>query len=77
MNRDRSVVAVICSNQTQLSASFVLTKEFLFIAGRELPKFRHNPNLQQMAWFTLRGVEFAMLYAGAGAHALHVARAND
>src|SRR5438270_8355118 len=77
MNRNRTVAAVIGSNQTKLSASFVFTKKFLFIAGRELPKFRHNPNLQKMASFALRWIEFAMRYAGAGTHPLHVTRAND
>ena len=35
-----------------------------------------NPDLQEMHWLALRGVELAVADAAAGAHALHVARAD-
>src|SRR5207302_5391608 len=51
-------------------------KAFFLVTGRKIARVWQNPNLQQVHWLVFRRIEFAVRYARAGGHALHIAGTN-
>src|SRR6478736_632546 len=76
MDGDRSVARVARSDQAQASAAAGRLELFLFVAGLGAVAFRQDPDLQEMHALGFRMIELAVSDAGAGRHALYVARSN-
>src|ERR1700716_2848760 len=76
MNGYRPVAPIGARNQAQLTAFLRGTEILFFIARRNAKLVRLDPDLQEMRLPVRRMVEFGMPYPRAGAHALHVARAD-
>jgi hypothetical protein len=65
--------AVGRGHQAQLAALLGLGERLLLVAGRDAGDVGLDPDLQEVRHLLGRVVELAVLHAGAGAHALHVA----
>jgi len=73
MQRHRAAASVGRGNQPQLPPPLLDGKSLLLVARRQAGPVRDDPDLQEMHWLDLRRIELAVLDAGAGAHALHLA----
>ncbi|EFK96889.1 hypothetical protein LDC_1093, partial [sediment metagenome] len=77
MDRHRAVAAVAGRHQRQPAALGRGVEVLLLVAWRDASLRRLDPDLQEVRGAVGGMVELAVLHAGAGAHALHVAGADD
>src|SRR4030095_4408115 len=77
MDRDATRTSVPRSDEAQASTFLIRGESFLLVARRLAASGRLDPDLQEMHRRARLRVEFAVPYAGARAHALHVARPDD
>src|SRR3984957_17413871 len=76
MDQYRLLRAIRRCDQPQAATPLRGTEVALFVAPLDAALVRHDPDLQEVHRLAVRGVELAVLYAAARAHALHVARAD-
>src|SRR5437762_13951048 len=77
MDPDGALQSVARGDQPEAAPLLRFRKMLLFVARLEAPRLRQDPDLEEVDGLALRRVELAVEHAGAGAHALDVARADD
>ena len=77
MNADRAIGAVRRGDEAQAAALFLGLESLLLVLRRDAGDVRLDPDLQEVHRLRLRVVELAVHDAAPGAHALHVALADD
>src|SRR5438093_8157107 len=77
VDRDRAVTPVVGRHERQTLLRMAVAKRTLGIVRFHTLALGFDPDLQQMYGLDRGIIELAMLDAGAGADALHVARLKD
>ena len=76
MNDDRAIFTSGGGHQPQLALLLCHWNCFLFVAGRDFLNIRLDPDLQKVRYLSFGVIEFAVRYARARTHALHVSGRN-
>src|SRR5690349_17362590 len=76
MDRHRAVAAIVRCDDAQCAAAFGIAEALLLVAWLVAALVGDDPDLEEMHALRLRRIHFAVRDAGAGAHALDVARAH-